>query len=365
MTTAITPEILDQTTAVLENTPITAAEVRNRKSRVVKMKAALLDKMERDLFLGQQFLEIIRTKEYRGLEEGDSGLTFSEWLQAESPQFTLDEQPISRKTAEYLRGFYYFREEVLSSSGSSCSGGHDLPLPTAAAQVRPLLFLLDHLHRDANDINPRHATYDDRRAAEARAIEIWKAACAQAGEGKAPTFDQVNRARLADEAAEKYRLRGRPDSAPPQRSIPPSVPSAGTLPAPESESSHTEQTRDYSPQPAAVNERSIPAWEIRKDEDSIDAGTECRKITQALNDAHKAIGALRGILYSQINKYGSEYISFLRQVDAGIYSLSNIDAQVEQIGEDVDFIASLLTADVAEGELARSTFDVGSMPTRS
>lgn len=374
MTTAITPEILDQPTAVLESTPITAAEVRTRKNRIVKMKAALLDKMERDLFLGQQFLEIIRTKEYRGLEAGDSGLTFAQWLEVESPEFTLDGQPIGQKTAEYLRGFYYFREEVLSGSGSSRSGNHDLPMPTSAYQVRPLLFLLDHLRRDASQIDPRcSVSYDDRRAAEAKAIDIWKAAVTEA-KGKTPTFDQVNRARLADEAAEQHRLRGRANSTPPHRPAvsAASVPSAGhSEPAQQPRMfMNNEATwpsdikRDYLPQ--AAPEPSIPAWELEQTDDStLDAGEECKRISRALSEAHKAIGTLRGILYSQINKHGSDYLTFLRQVDAGVYSLHNINEQVGQMSEDVAFIAELLTADVGEGELAASTISVEAFPTRA
>ena len=110
---------------------------------------------------------------------------------------------------------------------------------------------------------------------------------------------------------------------------------------------------------------SIPAWEIETHDDSVDAGAECKRITQAINDAHKSIGLLRGILYSQINKYGRDYMGVLRQVDAGVYSLSNIDEQVQQLSEDVEFISALLKADVGEGELAQSTIDVDLMPSRA
>jgi hypothetical protein len=88
-------------------------------------------------------------------------------------------------------------------------------------------------------------------------------------------------------------------------------------------------------------------------------------VSRAINEAHKAIGLLRGILYSQINKYGRDYLGFLRQVDAGVYSLNAIDDQIQQMGEDIDFIASLLVADVGEGELAQSTIDIHSIPTRA
>jgi hypothetical protein len=120
---------------------------------------------------------------------------------------------------------------------------------------------------------------------------------------------------------------------------------------------------DYSPRGEEAPRPSIPAWELERTEDSeLDASEECKRITRALNDAHKAIGTLRGILYTQINRYGRDYLGFLRQVDAGVYSLTSIDCQVEQMGEDIDFIASLLTADVGEGELSRSTVEAISPP---
>ena len=139
-----------------------------------------------------------------------------------------------------------------------------------------------------------------------------------------------------------------------------SVPSAGhSEPAPQ----RPEPARDYSPQPTAAT--TIPAWELEKDDSALDAGAECKRITSAISEAHKAIGLLRGILYSQINTYGRDYLGFLRQVDAGVYSLHNIDDQIQQMGEDIAFISELLIADVGEGELAASTVNVVSMPTKA
>jgi hypothetical protein len=358
MTTAITPEVVgpDNLTQVLETSPITAAEVQSRRRRMVKIKAAQLEKMEKDLFIGQQLLEITRTKEYRGIKEGESGLTFEGWLSLESAEMMPDNKAMIAETARYLRGFYYFRQEVLAPPARA-GGTKDLPLPTTAKQVRPLLFLLDHLRREDHG-DPRQKSYDERRAAEAKAIEIWKAAVTEA-KGGVPTFDQVNRARLADAAAEQHRLRGA------QRSEQPARPS-GAAP------SNDDQPPAFTPPaftpPASsptASSNAIPAWEIEDtDDSSLDAGAECKRITHAINDAHKAIGLLRGILYSQINKYGSDYLDFLRQVDAGVYSLHNIDEQVQQMSEDIDFISELLVADVGEGELAQSTIEVNSFPTR-
>jgi hypothetical protein len=369
MTTAITPEIVGLETIILEDSPMTPAEQRKLVELETRIKTKLGNKMEADLAIGGALLQIQRERLYRSPKGGRS---FDDYIKRESHRLTPDEQPIGTDTATRLRGFYYFREEVLRS-GANRHGTAELPLPTSAYQVRPLLFLLDHLHRDRTEIRSNQPTVDERRAAEAKAIEIWKGACAQAGEGNVPTFDQVNRARLADESAEQHRLRGSANSQPPIRPTPPKAASEqqsrvfinneATWPS--------DMKRDKcnipSPQspPPSVPAPLIPAWEMEKDDASIDAGAECKRITQAINDAHKAIGMLRGILYSQINKHGRDYLGVLRQVDAGVYSLHNIDSQVQQISEDIDFISELLTADVGEGELAQSTVDVASFPTRA
>jgi len=364
MTTAITPEVVGLETTILEDSPMTPAEQRKLLELETRIKTKLGNKMEADLAIGGALLQIQRERLYRG---PNGGRTFENYIDEESHRLTPDGQAIGQKSAAYLRGFYYFREEVLSAQ-SPGSGKIDLPLPTAAKQVRPLLFLLDHLRRDASQINTANgsATYDDRRAAETKAIEIWKAAVTEA-KGKTPTFDQVNRARLADEAAEQHRLRGSANTQPPAphtRSAAPepvlSFPSAGT-------SQRPEPVPDFSPRPQAQSAPAptIPAWELEKDDAALDAGAECKRITQAINDAHKAIGLLRGILYSQLNKYGSEYLTVLRQVDAGVYSLHNINDQVHQMSEDINFISELLVKDVGEGELAQATIDIASFPTRA
>jgi len=141
---------------------------------------------------------------------------------------------------------------------------------------------------------------------------------------------------------------------------------AASVPSARSSAPDPEPTPDYSPKPEPVaTEPSIPAWEIQKDDSSVDAGAECQRISKAINEAQKAISLLRGILYNQTNKYGSDYLRYLRQVDAGSYSLNKIDNQVQRMGDDIDFIAALLVADVGEGELAQSTINVESFPTRT
>ena len=331
--TLVTPEVLDQEISILEESPMTEGEEKELVIVKTAIATAYADKLERDLAIGAGLLKIFRRKLYRGKEGGRS---WEQWLADESDELTNGRGSIGKDSSEYLRGFYEFRVEILPARA-----GGAIALPAAPGQIRPLLGQLK-THPDA-------------------AVEMWKAACAQAGKGNVPSKEQVHRAAIAykaNAANEARRLSAAQQSAidkahavnPTRRSAP-------------------EPVRDYSPapspQPSAPAAPSIPAWEIQTDDNSVDAGAECQRITVALNDAHKAIGLLRGILYSQINKYGRDYMGFLRQVDAGVYSLNNIDDQVQQMGEDLDFVAELLVADVGEGELSRSTIDVDSFPTRA
>jgi hypothetical protein len=329
MTTAIIPEVLGLETQVLETSPMTSAEEKELVIVKTAIRTAYADKLERDLAIGAGLLQIFRRKLYRSKE---GGRKWEQWLKDESADLTGGRGAIAEDTAQYLRGFYRFRCEVLQPQGP---GPGSLPLPASPKQVRPLLGQLDN-HPDA-------------------AVEMWKAAVADA-KGKVPTFDQVNRAALAykaNEANEARRL-----SAAQQASQQKAVAASRAATASTIESEPSYDFHQAAPSP------NIPAWELEKDDSAIDAGAECKRITQALNDAHKAIGLLRGILYSQINKYGRDYLGFLRQVDAGIYSLHNIDSQVHQIGDDIAFVSELLVADVGEGELAASTVQVTSLPTR-
>ena len=340
MTTAITPEVVGFGAQILEDSPMTENEEKELVIVKTAIKTAYADKLERDLAIGAGLLQIFRRKLYRGKE---GGRTWEQWLAEESAELTAGRGAIAMATSNYLRGFYQFRVELLQRPSR---GSGNLPLPTSPRQVRPIISQLD-THPDA-------------------AVEMWKAAVADA-KGRVPTFDQVNRAALAYKANEANEARRLSDAqqAAQQKAVAASRAAASTSDSEQPPSS--DHVKDYSPQPSdPVLSPTIPAWELEKNDDStLDAATECKRITVAINDAHKAIGLLRGILYSQINKHGSDYLNFLRQVDAGVYSLHNIDEQVQQMGKDVSFISELLVADVGEGELAESTIDVDAFPTRA
>lgn len=336
MTTAIIPEVLDTSTQILETSPMTESEEKELIIVKTAIQTAYADKLERDLAIGAGLLQIFRRKLYRGK---DGGRTWKNWLQEESGEITAGRGPLDESTAFRLRGFYQFRVELLQQSAPGPSG---VALPTSPKQVRPLLGQLD-THPEA-------------------ALEMWKAACAQAGKGKVPTFDQVNRAALAYKANQENHARRLSEAQQTARrmAVQASISSREIL----NDKKEQVETFTFTPPRPASPAPAIPAWELEKDDSSIDAVTECRRITSALNDAFKSISTLRGILYSQINRHGDEYLQFLRQVDAGVYSLSNIDDQIAQLGEDVEFVLDLLQTSVGAGELAMSTIDVNSIPTR-
>ena len=268
---AIQPEVvgLDDQPQVFEDSPMT--EVEEKELVIVKtaISTAYADKLERDLAIGAGLLKIFRRKLYRGK---DGGRKWEKWLEDESADLTAGRGTLGKDTALYLRGFYQFRVEVLQAKGPGLSG---ITLPSSPKQVRPLLGQLDtHPHA---------------------AVEMWKAACAQAGKDKAPSFDQVSRAAIAYKANlenEARRLSAKQQerkekAAAASRSA--SVPSAGSS-APEPAPTPV----DFSPEPPSP---TVPAWELETHDDSVDAGAECRRITQAMNAAFKAVAELRGILY--------------------------------------------------------------------
>ena len=331
----INPEVLDQDTSLLEDSPMTESEEKELLIEEAAIAAAYAGKLERNLAIGKSLYRIFKRKLYRGK---DGTRKWDDWLAERSSRLTLG-TTIDRKTAQRLRTFYRFREEILPSRPEQASG-KSLPLPTNHYQVDSLIGQVE--------------------SCPEAAIAMWKAAVTDAN-GKVPTASQVQRAALAYKANEENEARRL--SAGQQSRLESANQGARAAAAARS----SEPSREYFSEPqrsAPATAPSIPAWEIQKDDSSIDAGAECKRITQAINEAHKSIGLLRGILYSQINTYGRDYLGFLRQVDAGVYSLHNIDDQVQQMGEDIDFISDLLIADVGEGDLAASTVEVSAFPTK-
>ena len=305
-TTSITPEVVGQDSAeLLLDTDLTPTELARVESLETKLRMSDATVLEQKIIQGETLFRIQQERLYRSREPGE--------------RFTWEQPELCRYQMRPLLGKSPVRNP-------SQGGGFDLDGNWDAVIAIWKGANAKHLNPDRQAVSIARSTYEANQL--------------RAGEDPGRMMSAAKRMALSN--ARDIQSANRAEAEP---------------------------VRDYSPtpspQPSAPAASSIPAWEIQKDDSSVDAGSECKRITQALNDAHKAIGTLRGILYSQTQRYGSDYLGFLRQVDAGVYSLNNIDDQVQQMSEDIQRIMDVLASDAEPGELAQSTVDVDSMPSRA
>ena len=115
----INPEVLDQDTSLLEDSPMTESEEKELVIVKTAITTAYADKLERDLAIGAGLLQIFRRKLYRGKE---GGRTWDAWLAEESAELTGGRGVLHQKTSQNLRGFYQFRCEVLSQWNPDSNG---------------------------------------------------------------------------------------------------------------------------------------------------------------------------------------------------------------------------------------------------
>ena len=306
MSSAIIPEIVGQT-EILEESPMTEQEQKELIETETVIKSSFQGKMERDLAIGAGLLKIKRQKLYRGIS---GGRLWVDYLKEESAKLTGNAEPISDQLARNLRGFYEFRCEILQDLYNY------IILPTNKSQVTPILGYLK---------NPKEA------------VEIWKAACSEAGSNKVPTYHQVNRAYYS------YRTQ-----------------ISSTQKQPELKSNNNTETVSYSEPTYQTSTNtiyeepetsSIPVWEQERNTQEVDPYSECKKLHDVLYEAEKSLQDLHGVLYHQINKYGSAYLDQMKQFDAGLYSVSDIDEKIDELHEQTAYLVDLLQKEVEPNDL--------------
>jgi len=305
MSNAIIPEIVGHT-EILEESPMTEQEQKELIETETVIKSSFQGKMERDLAIGAALLKIKRHKLYRGIKGGRS---WPDYLKEESSKLTGSSSPITQDSARDLRGFYEFRCEILQQSDESQI------LPTNKTQVKPFIAYLK---------KPEEA------------IKIWKTACSEAGSNKVPTFNQVNKA--------YYSYRTQISSTQKQ----PKLKSDSNT---ETES-YTEPT--YQTSTSTNYEQSkttTPVWEQERNTQEVDPYSECKKLHDVLYAAEKSLQDLHGVLYHQINKYGSAYLNHMKQFDAGLYSVSDIDEKIDSLNQQTDYLVELLQKEVEPNDL--------------
>ncbi len=308
MSSAITPDVVGYT-EILEESPMTEQEQKELIETETVIKTSFQGKMERDLAIGAGLLKIKRQKLYRGI---NGGRLWPDYLKEESAKLTSNSEPITQKDAINLRGFYEFRCEILQELNY-----HSI-LPTNKTQVVPLLGYLK---------NPKEA------------VEIWKAACSEAGSNKVPTYHQVNRA--------YYSYRTQISSTQKQ----PELKSNDNLETVSiSDTTNQTSTNTTYEEPKTS---TIPVWEQERNTQEVDPYSECKKLHDVLFEAEKSLQNLHGVLYHQINKYGSAYLNQMKQFDAGIYSVSDIDKKIDSLHEQTDYLVDLLQKQVEPNDLVK------------
>jgi hypothetical protein len=307
MSSAITPDVVGYT-EILEESPMTEQEQKELIETETVIKTSFQGKMERDLAIGAGLLKIKRQKLYRGI---NGGRLWPDYLKEESAKLTSNSEPITQKDAINLRGFYEFRCEILQELNY-----HSI-LPTNKTQVVPLLGYLK---------NPKEA------------VEIWKAACSEAGSNKVPTYHQVNRA--------YYSYRTQISSTQKQ----PELKSNDNLETVSiSDTTNQTSTNTSYEQPKTTT----PVWEQERNTQEVDPYSECKKLHDVLYEAEKSLQNLHGVLYHQINKYGTAYLNQMKQFDAGIYSVSDIDKKIDSLHEQTDYLVDLLQKQVEPNDLVK------------
>ena len=305
MSNSIIPEIVGQT-EILEESPMTEQEQKELIETETVIKSSFQGKMERDLAIGAALLKIKRHKLYRGIKGGRS---WPDYLKEESSKLTGSSSPITQDSARDLRGFYEFRCEILQQS-DNCQ-----ILPTNKSQVKPFISYLK---------NPSEA------------VEIWKTACSEAGSNKVPTYHQVNKA-YYDYRAKIF----------------------ATQKQPELESNSNTETESYTEPTYQTStntnyeqpQTTTPVWEQERNSQEVDPYSECKKLHDVLYAAEKSLQDLHGVLYHQINKYGSAYLNHMKQFDAGLYSVSDIDEKIDSLNQQTDYLVELLQKEVEPNDL--------------
>ena len=362
MPSTITTEVVGQdSTELLIDTDLTPTELARVESLETKLRMADATVLEQRIIQGETLFRIQQERLYRSRKPGER-YTWEEYLQKFTPQLTTNGKGFKLQAAQCRQLMYLMHSKQIPSWDAH---GGKLPLPTGVDQLQPLL-------GKAPVRNANSGGGFDMSGNWSAVAAIWKGANAK----------QLNPDRTAVSAArshfETQQLRagadpGRMMSEARRASLETMHAARASASAPAVSAAPPTPTPDYSPKPesqpeqpvATGNDPTIAAWEIQTDDSSIDAGAECKRISQTIQSIHRSIAELRGMLHSNTQRFGSDYLNFLRQVDAGVYSLNNIDDHVEQMAEDIEAIQSILSADVAEGELSQSTVDVDSFPTRA
>jgi len=313
----INPEVVGLT-QILEESPMTEQEQKELIETETSIKASFLGRMDRDLAIGEGLLLISRHKLYRGK---DGGRTWEQYLKEESPRLTGNPDPIKLETARHLRAFYRFRNEILLES-NNC-----LTLPTSSSQLRPLVGTIS----DNPDL----------------AVDIWKSACSVSGKDKVPSMSIVQEVYLKTRSQQQLETRSNRQQTKKDADI----------------ESFKKYNRDIQDQKDQKTTPEIKAWQLDEIDNSLDAVSLCKQISAACHSAKETLSTLKFSIYNLVSKEGSQVLKDLKNVDAGVYSVSNLESQINELQKELDQLTDLVINEYDPKE--DKPLDISAMPRRN
>ena len=324
MSNAIIPEIVGQT-EILEESPMTPQELQRKVELETIFKSADCTKNEQRLIQGKALIHICREKLYRG---NNGGRKWSEYLKQDSQNLTVDNELIKYVTSYNLMSFYMLKVEIFPEIRTF----EFLPSISHAQELMGYIPLPSK--------NPDKYNEEDFEKIK-KTINIWKTACGKVGVNKRPSF-KIVRDLAYEQRALDNKTKPRINTTQQDVETPKQV-----------YDSSTESANKYVTPSFEDDSPPIKTYEQERNKQEVDLHSECERLHNVLYEAETSLQNLNSVLYNQINKYGSAYLDQMKQIDAGLYTVSDIDDQIDRLHQQTAYLVDLLQKDVEPNDLVK------------
>jgi hypothetical protein len=322
MSSAIIPEIVGQT-EILEESPMTPQELQRKVELETIIRSADTTEDNQKIIKGKALLLLCREKLYRG---NNGKRTWTEYIKEDSHNLSINEESISEIYSYDLMAFYMLKNEILPKLST-------LKVFPSISQARHLMGYIPLPSK-----YPKNYNNKDKGKIE-KAIKIWKTACGQAGVNKRPSYNILKQLAYKQRALDE---KTRPKINTTQELV--ETPKQVYDPSTESANKYvTPIYEDDSP--------PIKTYEQERNKQEVDLHSECERLHNVLYEAKTSLQNLHGVLYNQINKYGSAYLDQMKQIDAGLYTVSDIDDQIDRLHQQTAYLVDLLQKEVEPNDL--------------
>lgn len=325
MSSSIIPEIVGQTEILLDS-PMTPQELQRQIEVEAIYTSADATKDEQRLIQGKCLIILTREGLFRG---NDGKRTWPEYLKEHSYKITADGEPIKLIRSHNLRAFYMFRAEILPEFQTS----EILPSISQSSELMGYMPLPNKYPKNYNDEDKEKIL---------KAIKIWKTACGKVGVNKKPSCNIVKEIAYKQRALDN-KLKPRINT------VQQPVETPKQIYDPSTESAYRYVTPDYQDE-----NPPIKTWEQERNKQEVDLHSECERLHNVLYEAETSLQNLNSVLYNQINKYGSAYLDQMKQIDAGLYTVSDIDDQIDRLHQQTAYLVKLLQKDIQPNDLVNN-----------